>query len=220
MLNVRHSSKLITLTTEALAPVYSNLTTVRWARKPMWMGTAKSKLFRVPKRPQIPVEEMEELKRLYNNYRTTMKSIKRFLENKYSLNAIETADPEQQKRLFEEDYVRCNEINAKWNEQQRLIREKQAEERLAKALQQAEQTIVEFEQQQRVQMQQIEEIVRQEKENSKNFITPENLDEAIDKALANAVDYNYAIDLAGNVYKGRETTPESVEAREKQTLKQ
>lgn len=220
MLNVRHSSKLITLTTEALAPVYSNLTTVRWARKPMWMGTAKSKLFRVPKRPQIPVEEMEELKRLYNNYRTTMKSIKRFLENKYSLNAIETADPEQQKRLFEEDFVRCNEINAKWNEQQRLIREKQAEERLAKALQQAEQTIVEFEQQQRVQMQQIEEIVRQEKENSKNFITPENLDEAIDKALANAVDYNYAIDLAGNVYKGRETTPESVEAREKQTLKQ
>lgn len=49
---------------------------VRWKRKPIWMPTAKSKVFRVPKRPVIPIEEKLEFQRLYNNYRTYMTSFK------------------------------------------------------------------------------------------------------------------------------------------------
>lgn len=40
---------------------------------------------------------------------------------------------------------------------------------------------------------------------SATFITPETLEEAIDHALANTQDYNYAIDLHGNKYVGRDT---------------
>lgn len=40
---------------------------------------------------------------------------------------------------------------------------------------------------------------------SKTFITPETLDEAIEHALANPVDYNYAIDLQGNQFQGKNT---------------
>lgn len=40
-------------------------------------------------------------------------------------------------------------------------------------------------------------------EQSAIFITPENLDEAIDRALANTQDFNYTIDLQGNQYAGR-----------------
>jgi len=43
-------------------------------------------------------------------------------------------------------------------------------------------------------------------ERSKTYITRENLDAAIETALANPVDHNYAIDLAGNLYQGRSTT--------------
>lgn len=39
-------------------------------------------------------------------------------------------------------------------------------------------------------------------EKSKTYITEENIDEAIEKALDNVVDHKYAIDLAGNIYKG------------------
>jgi small subunit ribosomal protein S26 len=39
---------------------------------------------------------------------------------------------------------------------------------------------------------------------STTFITPDKLDEAIDHALANPVDYNFAIDLQGNQYMGRD----------------
>lgn len=44
-------------------------------------------------------------------------------------------------------------------------------------------------------------------ERSKTFITAENIDEAIERALANPVDYNFAIDVEGNRYVGRLARP-------------
>lgn len=49
---------------------------IRWKRKPIWMPTAKSKVFRIPKKPVIPLEEQLETQRLYNNYRTYMTSLR------------------------------------------------------------------------------------------------------------------------------------------------
>lgn len=40
---------------------------------------------------------------------------------------------------------------------------------------------------------------------SSTFITPETLEQAIDHAIANPTDYNFAIDLKGNKYEGRDT---------------
>lgn len=53
---------------------------VRWKRKPQWLGTAKTKIFRVPVKPQIPIEEVLELRRLYNYYRTNMKSLRYIID--------------------------------------------------------------------------------------------------------------------------------------------
>jgi small subunit ribosomal protein S26 len=52
------------------------LQTLRWKRKPIWLPTAKSKVFRVPKRPVIPKDEFLEIQRLYNNYRTYYRSVR------------------------------------------------------------------------------------------------------------------------------------------------
>lgn len=37
------------------------------------------------------------------------------------------------------------------------------------------------------------------------YILPENIDQVIENALTNIVDYNFAIDLNGNIYRGRDT---------------
>lgn len=42
---------------------------VRWRRKPRWIPTAKSKMFRVPERKVQDEHEKVELLRLHNNYR-------------------------------------------------------------------------------------------------------------------------------------------------------
>lgn len=44
---------------------------------------------------------------------------------------------------------------------------------------------------------------------SKNYILKENLDQAIEHALANPVDYNFAIDLQHNILPGRVTDTSS-----------
>lgn len=49
---------------------------VRWRRKPRWLPTAKSKLYKVPQRPVVPEEERLELQRLHYNYKTQIKAIR------------------------------------------------------------------------------------------------------------------------------------------------
>lgn len=54
-------------------------------------------------------------------------------------------------------------------------------------------------------------------ERSKTYILKENLDQAIEFALANPVDYNYAIDLQENIYTGRTSNkPNSISDGETQ----
>lgn len=43
------------------------------------------------------------------------------------------------------------------------------------------------------------------------FIGLDDLDEAIETAMNNPTDYNFAIDEDGNIYEGRFTTPHKVE---------
>jgi small subunit ribosomal protein S26 len=181
--------------------------TVRWRRKPLWMPTAKSKLFRIPVKPVIPVEEKEEIKRLYNNYRTAMKSIRRFLTHKHSVLLQAKADTEALHRAFEEDLARCNTINDQWNEELRVIREERVAKQLEKDINFAKNRMEALLEEKEAKLAAAEEIVKQHKELVTTFITPESLDEAIEKAINNPVDYNFAIDLQGNRIVGRETKP-------------
>lgn len=41
---------------------------------------------------------------------------------------------------------------------------------------------------------------------AKSYITPENIDQAIEQALEKKVDFNYAIDVRGKKYVGRYVT--------------
>uniref|UniRef100_A0A023F743 Small ribosomal subunit protein mS26 n=1 Tax=Triatoma infestans TaxID=30076 RepID=A0A023F743_TRIIF len=204
---IRHiEGHLGSLNITPLNPVYYQ--TVRWRRKPRWLPVAKSKMFRVPVKKKIPLEEQEELKRLFNNYRTEMKSIRAFfaeqIQDATSESALDAAEE------YDEEYKKCIELNEKWNAEVKLLREetlaKEKEAEIEEILNSIEETRIKMQERQ----QYIENIVRLEKEKSKSYITAENIDEALDKALENPVDYNFAVDLKGNVYYGRNNKPPKV----------
>lgn len=198
MLRITNNFRILNLTKEVLNTdsYVINSQTIRW-RKPRWVPIAKSKVFKVPPRPVVPEDEKIELKRLNNNYNTQIKSIRRYLSNKYYRFGSSEINPEEQKRQFEEDYVRCMELNNKWNEEQKVLREKRVAEKLEDELNFARNRIEREILKQQEKFELIEEIVRKEKEKSKNYITAENIDVAIEHALANPVDYNFAINLNG-----------------------
>ncbi|XP_018563226.1 probable 28S ribosomal protein S26, mitochondrial [Anoplophora glabripennis] len=198
MLRITNNFRILNLTKEVLTTDSNliNSQTVRW-RKPRWVPIAKSKIFKVPPRPVVPEDEEVELKRLSNNYKTQIKSIRRYLSNTYYILGKTEIDPEEQKRQFEEDYARSMELNNKWNEEQKILREKRVAENLEYELNFARNRVQREILKRQEKLQLIEEIVRKEKEKSKSYITSENIDTAIEQALANPVDYNFAVNLNG-----------------------
>uniref|UniRef100_A0A2M4AVJ2 Small ribosomal subunit protein mS26 n=1 Tax=Anopheles triannulatus TaxID=58253 RepID=A0A2M4AVJ2_9DIPT len=176
-------------------------TTVRYRRKPRWLGTAKSKLFRVPERRQQIAEEVEELKRLHNNYRTQMKAVRHFLRDEVEASKLVSRagmvlqTPEQEEAEWQEALQR----NEEWNRQTAAIREERLTAERAARKEHILERLVAKEHRETEKRDKIEELVRVEKEHSKSFITRENIDQAIELALVQPTSYNFALDRDGNI---------------------
>lgn len=183
----------------------ASVQSVRWRRKPRWLPVAKSKKFRVPERKKQPEDERLELLRLNNNYKTQMRSVRSYLIGEVERNkAISTAghlivSPEEEAQELE----RCRKINDEWNAEALKKREERNRKLAAEQKLKIAERLIAKEYRDAENLEKIEEIVRLEKERSKTYITAEKLDAAIEFALANPVDFNFAIDLKGNIYKGR-----------------
>ncbi|XP_075984721.1 mitochondrial ribosomal protein S26 [Anticarsia gemmatalis] len=175
-------------------------------RKPRWLPVAKSKIYRIPKRPVISDEERMELQRLHNNYKTQMRAVRRFYHEEMikEKSTRESASSEMSLRLEAEEWAQCVELNEKWNEQvakereeRRKIQVQELEERALRRMQTED-----LKKQERIALASI--AIKKEKELSSTFITLDNLDAAIEHALSNPIDYNFTIDLKGNTYQGRD----------------
>ncbi|GAB0095660.1 Probable 28S ribosomal protein S26, mitochondrial [Sergentomyia squamirostris] len=188
---------------------WQGLQSVRWRRKPRWLPMAKSRYNKTPVRTPVNPEEKEEMKRLYNVYRTQIRSVRKFLitevQTKLAQTSVIDLSPEEE----EAEMKRCLEINAKWNEEIAKARD----ERQAKLLEARKEDIMDrleakkYREEERIRL--AEEKVRVEIERSKTFITRENLEKSIEQALDNPMDYNFALDLQMNLYRGRLTTTPS-----------
>ncbi|XP_037038724.1 probable 28S ribosomal protein S26, mitochondrial [Bradysia coprophila] len=191
--------------------ISSNLASVQcvqYHRKPRWLPQAKSKIFRVPERRKQDEDEKAELQRLHNSYKTQVKAVRLYLIEEIKLKkASSTADhvvitPEEEAA----DMQHCIELNNAWNASIAELRNKRLEQQMIERqeviLQQLELKREREEEERRA----AEEVVRLEKERSKTYILREDLDQAIEYALAHPVDYNFALNLNGDIFNGRVST--------------
>ena len=81
----------------------------------------------------------------------------------------------------------------------RLVKE--AQERKVRITQELE----EFEKREQERLVRVDQIVEKHQSEMERRIEPEQLEKAIETALANPVDYEFAIDLEGNIFRGRTT---------------
>jgi len=175
---------------------------VRWKRKPIWLPTAKSKMFRVPKKPVIPIEERVELLRLHNNYKTYMASFRTYLKQIAKENEVQF-DKTIIEQAEEEDFKRCSAINDEWNAEVAKIREIRLAEMREDRRNMIMQQLLKKEEQQKKRKEELNEYVKKAKKESVTFITAENVDAAIEECLTNVVNHNRALDLEGNWYEGK-----------------
>ena len=186
-----------------------NYQSVRYGRKPRWLPMARSKMFRIPPRPQVPEDEAAEMHRVNNQYRTQMKSLMKYLGANY-MTVSEEVDHEVHLKEFEEDFSKCNALNDEWNERVKIERDEYFKTQIELEVQQAREILESKILLEEERMEELEQVVREQKQLANTFITPENVDEVIEYALNNPTDYNFSIDLEGNVYQGRETPPSKV----------
>ncbi|KAG7191144.1 hypothetical protein KM043_007171 [Ampulex compressa] len=173
---------------------------VRWKRKPIWLPTAKSKIFRIPQRPVIPEDDYQELKRLYNNHRTYMNSLMYYMQEKLKQEE-KRYDDASVKQAEEEDFLVCSEINNAWNEHVGLEREARFEKQMSQQIEQISIKLINKEQQDAMIKANIEEEVKKAKIQSEKFITAKNIDEAIEEALKTIVNHNTTLDFKGTISK-------------------
>lgn len=146
--------------------------------------------------------------------RTQVRAVRAYLFEECRVkNLTSSADhlivtPEEEQAEFELSH----RINDEWNGRIAAEREQRLAQKLADRKEYILTRLELKEERERVARENAEEIVRREKALSKTYILKENLDEAIEHALANPVDYNFAIDLQGNVLSGRVTDSTNVQS--------
>lgn len=121
------------------------------------------------------------------------------------------------KKAEDEDFARCLAINDSWNKEVAKQRDARVQEERKV---EEEQILLELDAREKEHgdvMRRIDEKIRKLKLDSETFITPENIDEAIEKAMLSVVNYNKCIDIYGNYYSGsaEEVAAEIVESRVK-----
>lgn len=136
-----------------------------------------------------------------------MKAIRMFLRQEVlkaslpSTTSLLHKSPEQVQAEFDQ----ALQINNEWNAECAKVRAARMEKKLKEQQQYVLERLAAKEEREEEQRLKVREVIEMQKEQVKHFITEENIDEAIERALANVVDYNFAIDLDGNMIKGSQS---------------
>lgn len=130
-------------------------------------------------------------------------------ENKIQSNQVVSGEIE------EEDFKICSAINDEWNAEVAMKREIRLAEMREERENMILQRLLRAEKKEKMQKEKLNELVKEIKKESVTYITAENVDNAIEKCLANVVDYNRALDLEGNWHEGKYSPVPPIEETQK-----
>lgn len=182
-------------------------------RKPIWMPTAPSKLFRIAEHTFYDKEEIKQINLLRIAYQAQMESIEKFMNKEFYIPATQSGGipADFLERELEEDkknYAENDKINAEvakrrekyFEDRVRKMEDKVMEEKFA-----IEEALIEA-------GQKMSEFVRTTKSVPNSFVTPENIDELIETAMENPVSFEFCIDRRGKKYGQSKASQESSQA--------
>lgn len=172
---------------------------VRFARKPIWMPTAPSKLFRITEHTFYSEDEISEIKKLHTAYKYQRESIMAFMKEQFYIPAtkagglpVSFVEKELQidEQLKAANKAKNDEIA---KEREKFFNEmvKSKENLLYETKSKKEEKILD-------EALKIDDIVIKSKSNPNSFVTLENFDEIVNHAMNNPVSYEFYIDSAGN----------------------
>ena len=175
-------------------------------RKPRWIPRAKSKMFNLPAKHHIPEIEENQVMELKFKHHDQMAALTQYLWEDYLRNSdvgeaakIEAAREEKEHReLLKQNEILNSEVAVKREERLKLEM-KQEEERIKLEL------IVDREKKLKKQLEADKIVQSEEKQLDLRVKSLDDLEGAINFALDNPKDNEFAIDKSGYIYRGRYT---------------
>merc|ERR1739838_254030 len=195
----------------------AGLQSVRW-RKTRWDPKAPSKMFRVTQRKKLPEVEWREMTRLNNNYKTCMRAIRRHLHEAYLRTSATSEFAIKEQEEIEAEHVRMMEYNQQENERVAKLREERIRQEHEADFARVKLSIAKHEEQKLIAKEEALKLIIDAQEIVKTFIRREDLTKAIESAMANPVDFNFAIDTQGHIIRGRNTRPHDIPEDEREKL--
>jgi len=179
---------------------------------------ARSKMFVDPPKSLVPKEEQEHIAELNEQYMMRMRALHMYLKEDDIKNsdtgeaAMIAAKKEEEEHLM---MIKLNEEeNLRIAELRKIRLKAEAEERKVRIAQELE----DFHESEKIRLAAVDEEVERHKVEMENRIRVEDLESAIEQALANPVDFEYAIDKEGHIYKGRTTKSKKVDPQNYEKL--
>lgn len=171
---------------------------VRYARKPIWMPTAPSKLFRIDEKTFYTPEEVQQNKELDIAFKAQEVSIIEYMKHECYIPSTKTGGVPSEflekemedDRVIMEENDRENERIAKLKSEYFAARLKEVQEKVMGEKIRTEEMIMQTNLK-------VDEFIRHHKDNPDFFVTPRNIEKKIEEALENPVNFEYCIDRSG-----------------------
>ncbi len=173
--------------------------------KPRWLPIAPSKKFKLLPQSKIAQAEIDQILKLKWEYRDRLAAISQYLYEDYLRHSDVGEAAKEAARKEEEEHVKLLEENEKVNQIVAKKREIRLKKEAIEAEEQIREHIKELEREETEKIARTEELIRAETEAMENRIKQEDFERAVEIALDNPIDHEFAIDLQGNIYRGRET---------------
>lgn len=171
---------------------------VRYARKPIWMPTAPSKLFRIPEHTFYSRDEVVQIVKLNDAYKAQLSSIGELMRHEFFI-------PAEQSGGLPNDFIEREKIEDekvfRENERKNMEIAKQREEFMSQQLKSLEDKVIEEklrrEDHLMLRATEIDEYIKTQKSDPMSVVTPDNIEIAIDHAMDNPLDLEFCIDRRG-----------------------
>lgn len=165
---------------------------------------AKSKEGRIKVPPPVDPVEMVVLKERFTEYDLIMRALRMQFKEEMLRKRYEAEVGSEAEERAKQDAEEHRALMA-WNDAENLrmlkVREQRIQQELEVAALKKTEEAIQREQSMQEFIKEKEQEILQLQEDSKNFITLENLDQRIEEALDNPKNYNFAIDKEGRVVK-------------------
>lgn len=171
---------------------------VRYARKPIWMATAPSKLFRIAEHTFYSPEEIVKIRELHKTYRAQEAALREYMKHQFYIPATQSGGLPQE--LIDKERIEDMQ-RFKENEEENARIAKIREEAINKQMKDLENKVMEAKISKEEDLlqtaQELNDYVEEQVSNPRSFVTADNIDAVIEDALENPVCYEFFIDKSG-----------------------